>query len=315
LAWRLVIGLFRALVIVYIFESVVGKASVQKMDLKTIVATRSSCLTVPGCWDGLSARLIEQAGFELAFLSGGAHAMGRFGLPDMGFVSLDQLADTVRNIADCADLALIVDADTGFGNALNTAQTVRVLERAGANAIQLEDQNFPKRCGHMAGKTVISAIDAAGKIKAATDARASSSTLIIARTDAASIDGIKAAMDRADLYLQAGADLIFIEGPESLADMARVHGHFYGRVPLVHNMVGGGTNPITQPTQLDEVGIAIALHPLMLMSAFVQSAASVLADLAASQMPMSNPIDSSELALLNAKVGTTDFLARASEYG
>lgn len=282
--------------------------------LREVIARQTSCLAVPGCFDGLSARLIEEAGFPVAFLSGGAHAMGRFGLPDMGFVSLDELANTTRVIADCTNLALIVDADTGFGNALNTAQTMRILERAGASAIALEDQTSPKRCGHMAGKSVIAPELAAGKIKAAADARISSSTLVIGRTDAASLEGIKAAIDRASLYLDAGADLIFIEGPATISDMEQVKAAFAGRVPLVHNMVGGGTNPVSDPAQLDSLGIAIALHPLVLLSAFVDQGRKALAHLTHQQKGPQRSSPASELETLNQIVKSHELMAQAQRY-
>jgi 2-methylisocitrate lyase-like PEP mutase family enzyme len=282
----------------------------QRQSLKQILAAQSWCLAVPGCYDGLSARLIEQAGFPVAFLSGGAHAMGRFGLPDMGFVSLTQLADAVSAITECTNLALIVDADTGFGNALNTAHAVRMLERAGASAIQIEDQVAPKRCGHMAGKSVIAPDLAAGKIKAAVDARHCAQTFVLGRTDAASIEGLEAALDRADLYFQAGADLIFVEGPSSLEDMAAIQSRFEGRVPLVHNMVGGGVNPVTSNHQLTEFGYSIALHPLALLHNFVTSAQTTLASLRHQQARPA--VD--ELRTLNGTVDTQAFLKAASTY-
>jgi 2-methylisocitrate lyase-like PEP mutase family enzyme len=285
-----------------------------RLTLADTLKAQVGCLAVPGCWDGLSARLIEQAGFPVSFLSGGAHSMARFGLPDMGFVSLAELSETTRIIVDCASIPLIVDADTGFGNALNTAQTMRVLERAGASAIQLEDQAFPKRCGHMAGKRLVSAQEAAGKIMAAVDARVHGSTLVIGRTDAVSLEGIEEAIDRAQLYLDAGADLIFVEGPTSLEDMAKIQAHFGRKVPLVHNMVSGGTNPITCAAQLDELGVSIALHPLVLLGEFVVSAQDQLGHLMANQASKRPANALTELARLNAIVATNDLIETGTHY-
>jgi 2-methylisocitrate lyase-like PEP mutase family enzyme len=285
-----------------------------RMNLRGILSAQTKCLPVPGCWDGLSARLIEQAGFPVAFLSGGAHSMGRFGLPDMGFVSLAELAETTRIITDCTNIALIVDADTGFGNALNTAQTMRMLERAGASAIQLEDQTSPKRCGHMSGKSVIPPQLAAGKIMAAVDARMSTETLVIGRTDAASLEGIEAAIARAHLYLEAGADLIFIEGPNTISDMKLIQASFGGRIPLVHNMVGGGTNPITTPEELDATGIAIALHPLMLLANFASSATLALEELYKSKTASDQMGAMTELEAMNKLVDTKALMVKANNY-
>jgi 2-methylisocitrate lyase-like PEP mutase family enzyme len=285
-----------------------------RLTLADTLKAQAGCLAVPGCWDGLSARLIEQAGFPIAFLSGGAHSMGRFGLPDMGFVSLAELSETTRIIVDCTAIPLIVDADTGFGNALNTAQTMRVLERAGASAIQLEDQAFPKRCGHMAGKRLVSAQEAAGKIMAAVDARVSRSTLVVGRTDAVSLEGIEAAIDRAQFYLDAGADLIFVEGPTSLAEMAKIKAQFGGKVPLVHNMVSGGTNPITDPAQLNELSVSIALHPLVLLGEFVARAQDQLGHLSTNHTAKRAAGAATELARLNAIVATSDLIKTGTHY-
>jgi len=161
-----------------------------------------SLLHLPGCWDGLSALLIEQAEFQAAFLSGSALAMARFGLPDLGLVTVTEMAETVAAITDRVAIPLVVDGDTGFGNALNMARSIRSLERAGAAAVQIEDQGFPKRCGHMSGKSVVPVAEMVGKIHAALDAR--QGMLIFARTDAIAVEGMDAALDRAEAYLAAG---------------------------------------------------------------------------------------------------------------
>lgn len=239
------------------------------------------CLSVPGVWDGLTIQLVEQAGFPAAFLSGGALSMARHGRRDIGLVTLTELVDAVRIIREVSDLPLIVDADTGFGNADNAVRAVRLLEQAGATAIQLEDQLFPKRCGFLAGKAVIPAADYADKLKAVLDARRDAVTLVIARTDAVAVEGFAAAMDRAALYAETGADLLFIEGPDTLADMQAIAAQF-ADIPLVQNLVEGGHSPVTCAAALAKLGYAIALHPLLMLHGFVRQAPALLAELARS---------------------------------
>ena len=225
---------------------------------------------VPGVWDGLTSLLVEQAGFSAAFVTGGGLAMAKLGRPDIGLVTMTELVETVAAIRDRVALPLIVDGDTGFGNALNMARTVRMVERAGGSAIQIEDQTFPKRCGHMAGKSVVPMTEAVGKVKAALDAR--QDMLVIARTDACAVEGVDAAMERAEAYLGAGADMIFIEGPATMTDTRLVAERFAGRVPLVHNLVEGGVSATRKGADLEEMGFALALHPLLLMHGFVRHA-------------------------------------------
>ncbi|WP_081984891.1 isocitrate lyase/PEP mutase family protein [Sphingomonas sp. 35-24ZXX] len=236
-------------------------------------------ISVPGCWDGLSALLVEQAGFEAAFLTGGGLAMARLGRPDMGLITASEATDAVMQIRDRIELPLIVDGDTGFGNAINLQRTVRGFERAGASAIQIEDQGFPKRCGHMAGKTVVPLTEAVGRVKAALDAR--EDMLVFARTDAVACEGIDAALDRAEAFLEAGADAIFVEGPRSSEELVRVADRFSARVPLIHNLVEGGVTPTDDGAELERLGFAIALHPLLLMHGFVHHAPGWLATLRA----------------------------------
>lgn len=236
-------------------------------------------ISVPGCWDGLSALLIEQAGFEAAFLTGGGLAMARLGRPDMGLITASEATDAVMQIRDRIALPLIVDGDTGFGNVVNLQRTVRGFERAGASAIQIEDQGFPKRCGHMAGKTVVPLTEAVGRVKAALDAR--EDMLVFARTDAVACEGIDAALDRAEAFLEAGADAIFVEGPRSSEELVRVADRFSARIPLIHNLVEGGVTPTDDGAELERLGFAIALHPLLLMHGFVHHARGWLATLRA----------------------------------
>jgi 2-methylisocitrate lyase-like PEP mutase family enzyme len=215
-------------------------------------------LLLPGVYDALSARLAAAAGFEAIYVTGAGLANSRLGVPDIGLTSVDQLADHVGAISDAVDVPLVVDGDTGFGNAINVAHTVRKLERAGASAIQLEDQVFPKKCGHFAGKAIIPLDEMAGKLQSALDARRSDDTLIIARTDARATDGVDAALERAHRFREIGADLIFVEAPTSV-DELRLFAEQID-APLVANMVEGGSTPIVPLEDLGELGYAVVLY-------------------------------------------------------
>lgn len=262
-------------------------------------------LSVPGCWDGLSAVLIEQAQFPVAFLSGGALSMARLGRPDMGLVTASETADAIGVVRDRIDLPLIVDGDTGFGGGLNVARTVRMFERAGASAIQIEDQTFPKRCGHMAGKAVVPLAEAVARIQTALDAR--HDMLVSARTDAVSVERLPAALDRAEAFLEAGADLIFIEGPRTMADTEEVARRFASRVPLVHNLVEGGVSATDSGAELERMGFAVALHPLLLLHGLVASAPGWLDALRQVRSTAGLPL--ADLAEMNRIIGAADLLA------
>ncbi len=282
--------------------------------LRSLVAPgadgRRTLASVPGCWDGLTALLIEQAGFGAAFLTGGGLSMAKLGRPDLGLVTMTELVETVAAIRDRVTLPLIVDGDTGFGNALTMARTVRLVERAGASAIQIEDQGFPKRCGHMAGKTVVPLTEAVGRVKAALDARRD--MLVIARTDAVGIEGLATAMDRAEAYLAAGADLIFVEGPRTLADTQAVADRFAGRVALVHNLVEGGVTPTDSGAALEAMGFALALHPLLLMHGLVRHAPTWLAHLKAERSTVG--LDIARLSDMNSLTGAAALIAQGDLY-
>jgi 2-methylisocitrate lyase-like PEP mutase family enzyme len=213
------------------------------VSLKARLTTPGPAVHAPGAFDALSALLIEQAGFDAVYLSGASIAYTQLGRPDLGLVSFDHVADVVARICERVNIPLIVDADTGFGNALNVARTVKVFERNGARAIQLEDQTFPKRCGHLAGKGVAPLDDMVGKVHAALDARRSDETLIIARTDAIAVEGFEPAMERALAYADAGADVVFVEAPGDLEQMKRIVATL-GQTPAMANMVEGGKTPI-----------------------------------------------------------------------
>jgi len=213
----------------------------------------------PGVYDALTAAMVEDAGFPAAYLSGASIAYTRLGRPDIGLVGMTEVADTLARIRERVALPLVVDADTGWGNALNVQRTVRVLERAGASAIQLEDQSFPKRCGHLQDKRLIPAAEMAGKLRAAVDAR--DGALVIARTDAIAVEGFDAALDRAELYVEAGADVLFIEALESRAQMEAIAARFAHRLPLLANMVEGGRTPLASAGELAAMGFRLVIFP------------------------------------------------------
>ncbi len=222
----------------------------------------------PGCFDALSALMIEQAGFDCAYVSGANVAFSKLGRPDLGLVGMSEMADTVGHIRDRIELPLVVDADTGFGNALNVQRTVRLFERMGADAIQLEDQAMPKKCGHFRGKKVVETGEMIGKIKAALDARLDESTIILARTDAVAVEGFDAAMARADAYIDAGADMLFVEAPRTVEQMRTITGAFGGRVPLLANMVEGGDTPLKSARDLGDLGFSLVIFPGALNRAY-----------------------------------------------
>jgi|UniRef100_UPI0040488F40 2-methylisocitrate lyase-like PEP mutase family enzyme len=218
------------------------------------------CLA-PGVYDALSARMAQQAGFETVYLSGASIAYTRLGGPDIGLLGLTEVADVLRYISEQTDVQVIVDADTGFGNAINVMRTVRLLEREGANAIQLEDQGFPKRCGHLKGKTLVPTAEMVGKLKAAVDARRSSETLIIGRTDAIAVEGIEPAIERAVAYQEAGADIVFVEGFRDDTHVTKIMRALKGRAPLMANMVEGGDTPIDAAQTLYDKGFSLVIFP------------------------------------------------------
>lgn len=217
-------------------------------------------LVAPGIYDGLTAAMAQAAGAKAVYLSGASIAYTLLGRPDIGLVSMTEVCDVIGRISDRISLPIIVDADNGYGNALNVQRCVRLFERAGAAAIQLEDQTLPKRCGHLTGKSVVGTDEMVGKIKAALDARANSDTVIIARTDAIGVEGLQAALERADAYAEAGADVLFIEAVAG-ADMAEVNARYAGKVPLLVNIVEGGKTPPLSAKELEAMGYRLAIFP------------------------------------------------------
>jgi 2-methylisocitrate lyase-like PEP mutase family enzyme len=230
------------------------------MTLKTLLA-RPRPLLAPGVYDALSALVAEQAGFEALYLSGASIAYTRLGRPDIGLTTATEVAQTLAHITERVRLPVIVDGDTGFGNALNVQRTVRDFERAGAAMIQLEDQGFPKRCGHLDGKTLVPAAEMCGKLRAAMDARRSSDTLVLARTDAVAVEGLEAALERAERYLACGVDALFIEALRSPEQMRAACDRFASRIPLLANMVEGGKTPVLDVGALGRLGFRIVIFP------------------------------------------------------
>jgi 2-methylisocitrate lyase-like PEP mutase family enzyme len=215
-------------------------------------------LLVPGAFNALSARVIADAGFRALYITGAGVTNMSLGLPDLGFIGLNEIAEHTSRIRDAVDLPLIVDADTGFGNALNVRHTVRTLERAGADAIQLEDQVSPKKCGHFAGKHVISTSEMVGKLHAAVDAREDANFQIVARTDACAVHGFEAAIERAHRFAEAGADVLFIEAVETFEEIRRLPSLF--ETPQLINIVVGGKTPTLPQGEFAELGFGIVLY-------------------------------------------------------
>jgi len=271
-------------------------------------------VVAPGIYDALTASLAEAAGFDALYLSGAAMAYTRLGGPDLGLVTMSETAEAIRLIRERVKAPLIVDGDTGYGNALNVERTVRAFERAGANAIQIEDQTFPKRCGHLADKSLVSREEMAGKIRAAAASRGSQEFLIIARTDAVAVEGLDAALTRADAYLEAGADLLFVEAPRDHAMLSTITARLGNRAPLMANMVEGGLTPMLDARELQALGYRLVIFPGGIVRAVAKTAEAYYASLAAhgTNAPFRDRMfDFNEL---NQRMGTVEALRRAAAY-
>jgi 2-methylisocitrate lyase-like PEP mutase family enzyme len=273
----------------------------------------TGCLA-PGVYDALSARMAQQAGFETVYLSGASIAYTRLGGPDIGLLGLTEVADVLRNVSEQTDVRVIVDADTGFGNAVNVMRTVRLLEREGAGAIQLEDQAFPKRCGHLRGKTLVPIGEAVGKVKAALDARRSDQTLIIARTDAIAVEGIEAAIERAVAFYEAQADVVFVEGYRGDDQLAAIMQALGGRVPLMANMVEGGDTPIESATALYAKGYSLGIFPGGLVRLLTQAMQTYFAVLHRDGTTEALRDQMLDFTQLNAVLDTPELLALGQRY-
>ena len=275
--------------------------------------TRKPIVVAPGVYDAFTALVAEQAAFRTLYVSGAAIAYTRLGRSDIGLVSMSEVADVIGTIRDRVAADLIVDADTGYGNALNVARTVRLFERAGANAIQLEDQSFPKRCGHLDEKRLVPAAEMAGKIKAALDSRQSRDTLVIARTDAVGVEGFDKAIARALSYRDVGADMLFVEAPKTHAELKRI-APALGGVPLMANMVEGGKTPLLTAAELEALGFALVIFPGGIVRALAHMASEYYASLAAhgTSEPFRNRM--LDFTGLNDLIGTPELLAAGKRY-
>ena len=271
-------------------------------------------LLAPGIYDALSALVAEQAGFEALYLSGASIAYSRLARSDVGLTTASEVAQTLSLVTDRVGCPVIVDADTGFGNALNTQRTVREFERAGAAMIQIEDQGFPKRCGHLDGKTVVPVAEMQGKLRAALDARRSSDTLILARTDAIAVEGLDAALERAERYLECGVDALFIEALRTPQQMDAACARFGRRVPLLANMVEGGKTPVQSAAELGQRGFRIVIFPGGAARAVAHALQGYYASL--HQHGTTAPWQDRMLDFegLNRLIGTPDLLAAGRRY-
>ncbi|MBO0850416.1 MAG: isocitrate lyase/PEP mutase family protein [Pseudonocardia sp.] len=239
----------------------------------------------PGAYDALSARLVEQAGFDLVYMTGFGTTAALLGRPDVGLLSGSEMVANAARLVAAVDLPVIADADTGYGNAINVVHTVRAYEQAGVAGIHLEDQVMPKKCGHMSGKAVIPAEEMVGKLRAAVAARRDPDFVIIARTDAAATHGLDEALDRARAYASAGADLLFVEAPTSTDEIARLAAELGGVAPLVFNWAEGGRTPPLTLDQLTELGFALVLYPIGTLLAATSAIRDLLTRLRADGTP------------------------------
>ena len=271
-------------------------------------------LLAPGVYDPLTALIAEQSGFEALYLSGASIAYTRLGRSDIGLTTATEVADCLARITERVSIPVIVDADTGFGNALNTMRTVRAFEQAGAAMLQIEDQTFPKRCGHLDGKTGVPIAEMCGKLRAALDARKSSETLILARTDALAVEGFEAAMERAEAYLACGVDALFIEALRTPEQMTQACERFAGRIPLLANMVEGGKTPVQSATVLGDKGFRIVIFPGGTARAVAFTLQKYYTSLHAHQTTAPMQGEMLNFDELNAVIGTPELMALGQRY-
>lgn len=235
-------------------------------------------VVAPGCYDCITARLVETAGFQAAYVTGSGVSMSALGAPDVGLMSFSEVLDRVKRIADLVSIPILADVDTGYGGPLNVMRTVREMERAGVSAVQIEDQSWPKKCGHEPGRRLVTAEEMIDRIKAAADARDDHDFVIVARTDARTTEGLEQALERAALYAEAGADVLFVESPESLIDMRRITSTL--SKPTLVNIVEGGRTPVLPVKELAGLGYRIAIFPNSLTRALARAGERTLSELA-----------------------------------
>ncbi len=276
---------------------------------------KKKILVVPGVYDAFGAMMAERAGFEALYLSGASIAYTKLGSPDIGLITLNELESVVGNVCERSALPIIVDADTGFGNALNVQRTIKLLERAGAAAIQIEDQSLPKRCGHLDGKTLVNAVEMNGKIKAALDARSNNDTVIIARTDAIGVEGYDLAMERAAGFIESGADILFIEAFQNVKQIAGAVEQFGEKIPLLVNMVEGGKTPMLPAAELETMGFSVVIFPGGLVRAIAHTAEQYFASL--NEMGSTRDYQNRMFNFkeLNELLGTDRILETGKQYG
>ena len=285
-----------------------GQTASPVQELRTLLDS-GELLVTPACWDALSAKLIQQAGFKLTFMSGFAVAAARLGLPDTGLISYAEMADQLRNIAGCVSIPIIGDGDTGYGNALNVRRTVQGYAQAGAACVMIEDQLAPKRCGHTKGKQVVTRDEAFARIRAAVDARnEGKDILILARTDARQDHGLDEAIGRAQEFRKIGADITFVEAPHNRAEMQRICTEVDG--PCMANLVEGGLTPMLSHEELQEIGYAIAIYPLAGLTASIGAVNAVLEGIKGGGLPA----PALSFADVRRIVGFDDYYAAEDRY-
>ncbi len=245
--------------------------------LRTLLA-RPGCLVAPGVADGLAARLVAMEGFEAVYMTGFGTSITRLGMPDVGLLTATEMIDTASRIVDASGLPVIADADTGYGNPINVRRTIRDYEKAGVAGVHLEDQSWPKRCGHLSGKKVIPTAEMVAKIKSACDSRRDSDFVIISRTDAIAVEGLDAALERGERYREAGADVIFIEAPVGREQVEKVCARFKG-VPLLYNMAASGKTPDLPADELGRLGFKLAIYPNWVLLAAIPAMKNILHEL------------------------------------
>lgn len=275
---------------------------------------RRPIVVAPGVYDALTASIAADAGFEGLYLSGAGIAYTRLGRPDIGLVTMSEVAEALTLIRERVDLPIVVDADTGYGNALNVQRTVRVFERAGATALQFEDQTFPKRCGHLSEKRLVPVGEMAGKIRAAVDSRANRETLVIARTDAVAVEGFDAALERAQRYAEAGADVLFVEAPKTRVELGRIAAALGGRLPLMANMVEGGMTPVLPAAELESLGFGLVIFPGGIVRAIARAAQDFYAVLRRDGTTDAMRDRMFDFQGINALLGTEAMLERGKGY-